>query len=208
MLISNPLKYAPSERVCSQPVSNGDGFKARLIIVPHLPELVAVLHLAPPERWTSQWNCSNLRVTVSISKAKDPEWKISRSRVEQVCKERPVTGVFRGLLKCTEMLGGETSNIFFFTPKIWGRFSPNLTFAYLFRWVETTNQDDWRAWMVRWKRSSSSLRRDQWSTIFRSQNRYFARVACGRSPSSCGIRNACTLIVGSWWVNLSTSEKC
>ena len=119
--------------MCSQPVSNGDGFKARLIIVPHLPELVAVLHLAPPERWTSQWNCSNLRVTVSISKAKDPEWKISRSRVEQVCKERPVTGVFRGLLKCTEMLGGETSNIFFFHPENLGKIFTQFDFCISFQ---------------------------------------------------------------------------
>ena len=52
-----------------------------------------MVHIAAPEQWTSQWTCSNLRVEVSISKAKDPEWKISRSRVEQVSKERPVTGV-------------------------------------------------------------------------------------------------------------------
>lgn len=95
VLISPPSRYPPNLRVCSHPVSHaGDGaFRVRLIIVPNIPELVALLHIAPPEELkNSPWSCSNLLVTVSACKARDPEWKVSRSRVEKVCKDQPVTG--------------------------------------------------------------------------------------------------------------------
>jgi len=37
-------------------------------------------------------------------------------------------------------LGGGNSNIFYFHPETWGRFSPILT-SIFFKWVETTNQN-------------------------------------------------------------------
>lgn len=95
VLISPPERYPANVRICSQPVSKGktgEGFRVRLIVVPNIPELVAVLHIAAPDDVKNSWICSNLMVTVSVCKAKDLDFKISRSRVEKVCKDRPVTG--------------------------------------------------------------------------------------------------------------------
>eukprot|EP00435_Cladocopium_sp_Y103_P023890 s2474_g5.t2 len=107
ILISPPERYPANVRICSQPVSKGktgEGFRARLIVVPNIPELVAVLHIAAPDDVKNSWICTNLMVTLSVCKAKDLDFKISRSRVEKVCKDRPVTGLFRGLLKCSDMI--------------------------------------------------------------------------------------------------------
>lgn len=107
VLISPPERYPANVRICSQPVSKGktgEGFRVRLIVVPNIPELVAVLHIAAPDDVKNSWICTNLMVTISVCKAKDLDFKISRSRVEKVCKDRPVTGVFRGLLKCSDMI--------------------------------------------------------------------------------------------------------
>lgn len=95
VLISPPERYPANVRICSQPVSKGktgEGFRVRLIVVPNIPELVAVLHIAAPDDVKNSWICTNLMVTISVCKAKDLDFKISRSRVEKVCKDRPVTG--------------------------------------------------------------------------------------------------------------------
>ena len=95
VLIFPPERYPANVRICSQPVSKGktgEGFRVRLIVVPNIPELVAVLHIAAPDDVKNSWICTNLMVTISVCKAKDLDFKISRSRVEKVCKDRPVTG--------------------------------------------------------------------------------------------------------------------
>ena len=93
-----PSNYLPTQRICSKVV--GNNFRCRLIIVPNVPELVVLLYAC--SLGEAGWSY-NLTVSISVCKAKDPESKITRSRRENFSKDKPCSGVFRGLLRISEM---------------------------------------------------------------------------------------------------------